>query len=208
VVKSKAAVAAAAKLPVKNTPHKTSAVDRPAVIQNTDPVWENKFCILFCIRKPSSPQPFTSGNKLYKHHSGFAVLAQGSVCSSRLKCRSETKDVAFIAPGRWRRSVQSHNYFSTSFTSDTSSTGKRGSAAQVKCSSGYSYFLAIVGLEGRGKAILLYNRAQQQTQVQEKPVGIMCQAPWILVEAGVVEGRRLTSSGSCKRTSATWAENG
>lgn len=54
MVKSKAAVAAAAKLLVKNTPHAIKAADSAAVTQNTDPVWENILCIL-CIRKPSFP---------------------------------------------------------------------------------------------------------------------------------------------------------
>jgi hypothetical protein len=51
VVKSKAAWAAAAKLLVKNTPHTINAADSAAVIQNTDPVWEN----ILCIGEPSFP---------------------------------------------------------------------------------------------------------------------------------------------------------
>ncbi len=33
---------------------------------------------------------------------------------------------------------------------------------------------------------------------QHKPVGAICHAPWILIEAGVVDGRRLTSYASLK----------
>ena len=43
-----------------------------------------------------------------------------------------------------------------------------------------------------------------------KPVGAICHAPWILINAGVVEGRRMTSVASVSRdlinAGATWED--
>ena len=69
MVKSKAAWAAAAKLLVKNTPQATNAADSAAVIQNTDPVWENILCMP-CIREPSFPNTTRA-----KWNNGGCVLA-------------------------------------------------------------------------------------------------------------------------------------
>lgn len=45
---------------------------------------------------------------------------------------------------------------------------------------------------------------------QHKPVGAICHAPWVLIEAGVVDGRTLTSFGSIKtdlkNAGANWVD--
>ena len=41
-----------------------------------------------------------------------------------------------------------------------------------------------------------------------KPVAAICHAPWTLIEADVVRGRRLTSGPACRPTSATQAATG
>lgn len=45
---------------------------------------------------------------------------------------------------------------------------------------------------------------------EHKPVGVICHGPWILIEAGVVEGRTLTSYPSLKtdltNAGATWVD--
>ena len=45
---------------------------------------------------------------------------------------------------------------------------------------------------------------------QHKPVGVICHGPWLLIEAGVVDGRTLTSWPSLKtdlkNAGATWVE--
>ncbi len=46
--------------------------------------------------------------------------------------------------------------------------------------------------------------------LQEKPVGVICHAPWLLVEADVLEGRTLTSFASIRtdleNAGATWVD--
>lgn len=45
---------------------------------------------------------------------------------------------------------------------------------------------------------------------QKKPVGVICHAPWLLVEAGVLDGRKLTSfptlQADIRNAGATWVD--